>query len=149
GVKLFIFGDSYVDTGNWASFNELKVPFGMTWPGKPAGRISDGYIFTDILALFFKTSVPPLYIQWKEKSVSKDKLQYGMNFAYGGSGALPDAWENRTVALQTNAFKEVLGKKVFTEDDLKKSVAVLFLVGNDYTRYVFKLNGTEEVSFSF
>ncbi|KAJ4824226.1 hypothetical protein Tsubulata_022744 [Turnera subulata] len=134
GVKLFIFGDSYVDTGNWASFNELKGIFQAHAEEWPRNNI---------------TSVPPLYIQWKEKSVSEDELQYGMNFAYGGSGALPDAWENRTVALQTNAFKEVLGKKVFTEDDLKKSVAVLFLVGNDYTRYVFKLNGTEEVSISF
>ncbi|KAJ4824225.1 hypothetical protein Tsubulata_022743 [Turnera subulata] len=144
GVKLFLFGGSYADTGNWAAHNEMKVPFGMTWPGHPAGRVSDGYILTDILALFFKTGVPPAYSVWKKESVSKDELQYGMNFAYGGSGALPDAWENRTVALQTNTFLEVLDERVFTEDDLKNSVAVLSLIGNDYTRYVFKLNGTEE-----
>ncbi|KAJ4837255.1 hypothetical protein Tsubulata_043754, partial [Turnera subulata] len=141
--ETIYFRDSYVDTGNWAAFNELKVPFGMTWPGKPAGRISDGYVLTDIIALYFKTSVPPLYSQWKE-SVSEDELQYGMNFAYAGSGALPDAWENITVALQMNAFKEVLGKKVFTGDDLKNSVAVLSLLGNDHTSYAFRLNGTEE-----
>lgn len=55
--KLFVFGDSYVDTGNtkpdgrgaWA------FPYGITYPGKPSGRFSDGHISTDFLgtALLF------------------------------------------------------------------------------------------------
>ncbi|KAI3894042.1 hypothetical protein MKW92_026060 [Papaver armeniacum] len=48
--KLFLFGDSYLDTGN----NNLtvrcwKFPYGMAIPGVPTGRYSDGLIFTDFL----------------------------------------------------------------------------------------------------
>jgi hypothetical protein len=47
--KLFVFGDSYVDTGNWPKNvrGPWKEPFGKTFPGKPNGRASDGRVLTD------------------------------------------------------------------------------------------------------
>ncbi|KAJ6325585.1 hypothetical protein OIU76_012628 [Salix suchowensis] len=47
--KLFVFGDSYVDTGNWPKnvSGTWKEPFGLTFPGKPDGRASDGRVLTD------------------------------------------------------------------------------------------------------
>nr|GLL27828.1 GDSL esterase/lipase At5g03610-like [Ipomoea trifida] len=39
--KLFVFGDSYADTGNWPPTNAStpwREPYGMTFPGKPSGR---------------------------------------------------------------------------------------------------------------
>lgn len=47
--KLFVFGDSYVDTGNWPQNvrGPWKEPFGKTFPGKPNGRASDGRVLTD------------------------------------------------------------------------------------------------------
>ncbi|KAF8018576.1 hypothetical protein BT93_H3457 [Corymbia citriodora subsp. variegata] len=50
-TKLFVFGDSYADTGNLdkAEGRSWKVPYGKTFPGCPAGRFSDGLIFTDFL----------------------------------------------------------------------------------------------------
>ncbi|KAJ6752130.1 hypothetical protein OIU85_002547 [Salix viminalis] len=49
--KLFVFGDSYVDTGNSriSLATSWKVPYGITFPGKPAGRFSDGRVLTDFL----------------------------------------------------------------------------------------------------
>ncbi|CAL0326749.1 unnamed protein product [Lupinus luteus] len=51
--KLFVFGDSYCDTGNIkkAIANSWKDPYGVTFPGKPVGRFSDGRVFTDYLDL--------------------------------------------------------------------------------------------------
>lgn len=48
---LFVFGDSYADTGNnrKSVANSWKVPYGVTFPGKPAGRFSDGRVLTDYL----------------------------------------------------------------------------------------------------
>lgn len=52
-VSLFVFGDSYVDTGNWRKSmgSSWKEPYGSTFPGKPAGRFSDGRVLTDYIGL--------------------------------------------------------------------------------------------------
>lgn len=49
--KLFVFGDSYVDTGNTRidQPGSWKNPYGITFPGKPAGRFSDGRVLTDYI----------------------------------------------------------------------------------------------------
>lgn len=52
--KLFVFGDSYVDTGNLGKLGRdfarsWYYPYGITFPGKPSGRFSDGRVFTDFL----------------------------------------------------------------------------------------------------
>lgn len=56
--KLFVFGDSYVDTGNTRKGvpGSWKDPYGVTFPGKPAGRFSDGRVLTD----FIGTWLPPI-----------------------------------------------------------------------------------------
>ena len=53
-VKLFVFGDSYADTGNWEKFAaSWKEPYGFTFPGKPAGRFSDDRVLTDYIGRQF------------------------------------------------------------------------------------------------
>ena len=49
--KLFVFGDSYVDTGNnrKPAAKSWQYPYGVTFPGKPTGRFSDGRVLTDYL----------------------------------------------------------------------------------------------------
>ncbi|XP_039685791.1 GDSL esterase/lipase At5g03610 isoform X2 [Medicago truncatula] len=51
-VKLFVFGDSYADTGNFMGSPSYKQPYGITFPGKPAGRFSDGRVLTDYIGVF-------------------------------------------------------------------------------------------------
>uniref|UniRef100_A0A803NWV7 GDSL esterase/lipase n=1 Tax=Cannabis sativa TaxID=3483 RepID=A0A803NWV7_CANSA len=45
GVKLFVFGDSYADTGNSRKHTAVswKPPYGITFPGKPAGSFVSGH----------------------------------------------------------------------------------------------------------
>lgn len=46
--KIFVFGDSYADTGNSRTTEESwRCPYGMTIPGVPSGRYSDGLMLTD------------------------------------------------------------------------------------------------------
>ncbi|KAJ4829940.1 hypothetical protein Tsubulata_021506 [Turnera subulata] len=148
GLKLFVFGDSYADTGNFEAVkrpgNPFNYPLGMTWPGKPAGRPSDGYVLTDILALFLNTSAPPTYSLWeKNSSAAESELKNGMNFAFGGSGALT-TWENVTLSVQLRQFKQLVESMVFTPSDLQDSVAVLSSVGNDWG-YFFAINNRSVV----
>ena len=61
---LFVFGDSFADTGNhrpkatnlhqgFANItNEAwHNPYGCTFPGRPAGRFSDGLVVTDYIGM--------------------------------------------------------------------------------------------------
>lgn len=52
-TKLFVFGDSYADTGNIKRgfAPSWKHPYGVTFPGKPAGRFSDGRVLTDYIGM--------------------------------------------------------------------------------------------------
>ncbi|XP_042940326.1 GDSL esterase/lipase At5g03610-like isoform X3 [Carya illinoinensis] len=50
--KLFVFGDSYSDTGNTDKTQSAwEYPYGITFPGKPAGRFSSGRVLTDFFDL--------------------------------------------------------------------------------------------------
>ncbi|XP_059597882.1 GDSL esterase/lipase At5g03610 [Vitis vinifera] len=52
-IKLFVFGGSYVDTGNRDSTaRSWKEPYGITDPGRPAGHFSDGQVFTEYIGVF-------------------------------------------------------------------------------------------------
>ncbi|KAK8651251.1 hypothetical protein V6N13_140860 [Hibiscus sabdariffa] len=57
--RMFVFGDSYADTGN----NRIdlaaawKFPYGITFPGKPAGRFSDGRVSTDFIGKLYFSSL--------------------------------------------------------------------------------------------
>lgn len=52
-TKLFVFGDSYADTGNIKSslVPSRNEPYGVTFPGKPSGRFSDGRVLTDYIGM--------------------------------------------------------------------------------------------------
>ncbi|XP_031268398.1 GDSL esterase/lipase At5g03610-like [Pistacia vera] len=136
-VKLFVFGDSYADTGNWgksaASWNE---PYGLTYPGKPAGRFSDGRVLTDFLAshLGMKSPIP----FEMRKSENGSNLQHGMNFAYGGTGVFNTMANEPNMTVQINNFQQQLEENVFTKHDLNSSIALVSLAGNDYLTYIMK-----------
>ncbi|XP_057423244.1 GDSL esterase/lipase At5g03610-like isoform X2 [Lotus japonicus] len=146
--KLFIFGDSYVDTGNSRKdiSNSWKVPYGMTFPQKPAGRWSDGRVLTDYVAQFLGLKSPLPYEFRKE--APPQYLKYGMNFAYGGSGVFKTLAPYPNMTTQINFLEQLIEEKVFTLSDLSKSVALVSVAGNDY-RYYLANNGTAEGIPSF
>ncbi|GAB4833406.1 hypothetical protein Ancab_031649 [Ancistrocladus abbreviatus] len=134
--KLFVFGDSYADTGNTNKTlsDAWKVPYGMTFPGKPDGRWCNGHILTDYVAKFMSTRTPVAFRSWKNHP---NKLKQGMNFAYGGTGVfdIPGViYPNMT--RQIDLFQQLVDQKVYNSSDLQDSVVLVTLSGNDYSAYV-------------
>ncbi|XP_021836062.1 GDSL esterase/lipase At5g03610 isoform X2 [Spinacia oleracea] len=133
--KLFVFGDSYADTGNNRISNgdSWKLPYGITFPGKPSGRFSDGRVFTDFLARYLGLKSPVAY---KFRRFGGKHLKYGMNFAFGGTGVFDTTAPYPNMTTQIDFFERLLNESVFTPFDLETSIAHVSLVGNDYSAYL-------------
>ncbi|CAD5191931.1 unnamed protein product [Musa acuminata subsp. malaccensis] len=138
--KLFVFGDSYADTGNLGKKLGRNIarswfePYGMTFPKKPAGRFSDGKVLTDYVASLIRISSP---IPYKIRRVG-DKLmllQNGMNFAVSGSGIFDTGNFQRNLSAQIDEFQSQIDAGVFSEHDIKFSVALIVASGNDYMHF--------------
>ncbi|XP_047976955.1 GDSL esterase/lipase At5g03610-like [Salvia hispanica] len=135
-TKLFVFGDSYADTGNVRKSlgNSWNQPYGTTFPGKPAGRFSDGRILTDFIAKFLQVKSPLAY-EWME--MGGKKLKNGLNFAYGGSGVFNTLGELLpNMSTQIGFFDKLMQNSVYTKSDLKSSVVLVCLSGNDYGAFL-------------
>ncbi|KAK4478597.1 hypothetical protein RD792_014085 [Penstemon davidsonii] len=157
-TKLFVFGDSYADTGNLRKSlaSSWKQPYGLTFPGKPAGRFSDGRVLTDYFAKFFGLKSPIAYTLMKMGGNNNNKVRNGMNFAFGGSGVF-DASGNSSpnMSTQIDFFKKLIMIKInesntiYTKRDLKSSVVLVTLVGNDYAAYTARPDATAQGLRSF
>ncbi|KAF2318329.1 hypothetical protein GH714_005284 [Hevea brasiliensis] len=62
----------------------------------------------------------------------KSGLQFGMNFAYGGTGVFDTLNNAPDMSTQINYFQQLLQEKVYTKHDLNSSIALVSLAGNDY-----------------
>ncbi|XP_058741514.1 GDSL esterase/lipase At5g03610-like [Vicia villosa] len=142
-VKLFVFGDSYVDTGNFLNSSSYKTPYGMTYPGKPAGRFSDGRVLTDYIASFLKIETPTPY-SFRNSSTP----QSGINFAYGGTGVFLTHVNGPNMTVQIDSFENLIKQNVYTKQDLQSSVALVSASGNDYLAFIKTGNITEIKSFT-
>ncbi|KAJ8899593.1 hypothetical protein K2173_018567 [Erythroxylum novogranatense] len=133
--KLFVFGDSYVDTGNnrKSSGSSWKAPYGITFPGKPAGRYSDGLVLTDYLARFIGIKSPIAY-RWRNLGVKL--LKYGVNFAYGGSGVFDTPVQYPNMTTQIDYFQDMINHKIYSSMDIEGSVALVSAAGNDYSAFI-------------
>ncbi|XP_059646719.1 GDSL esterase/lipase At5g03610 isoform X3 [Cornus florida] len=136
-TKLFVFGDSYADTGNnrKSEANSWKVPYGITFPGKPAGRFSDGRVFTDYIAKFLGIKSPIPY-RWRNFGIKR--LRNGMNFAYGGTGVFDTLILDPNMTTQIGFFEKLINDSVYTKHDLQSSLAHVSVAGNDYAAYLYK-----------
>ncbi|KAL6289317.1 hypothetical protein ACE6H2_006827 [Prunus campanulata] len=135
-VKLFVFGDSYVDTGNIRKSvsPSWKEPYGITFPGKPAGRFSNGRVLIDYIASFFSIRSPVPYAL--RKFGKKSKLQSGMNFAFGGTGVFDTLVSGPNLTTQIDFFEQLLQQKVYAKNDVvNSSIALVSVAGNDYAAH--------------
>ncbi|CAN1780834.1 GDSL esterase/lipase At5g03610, partial [Linum perenne] len=142
-VKLFVFGDSYADTGNWdKSAGSWNQPYGITFPGKPAGRFSDGRIFTDYIGKMSSSS----FCFIDNFSKGSRRVQYGMNFAYGGTGVFDTLIQAPNMAAQINLFQNTIEQKTYRKQDLiNSSIALVSIAGNDYLTYIQKNGKIQEL----
>ncbi|XP_061357079.1 GDSL esterase/lipase At5g03610-like [Gastrolobium bilobum] len=132
--KLFLFGDSYADTGNTRRDvpGSWKEPYGITFPGKSAGRFSDGRLLTDYIAKNLGLKSPPPY---KLRKLIPQHLKYGMNFAFGATGVFDTSSTNPNMTIQIDFFKQIIEEELYTASDLSNSVAYVSVAGNDYGYY--------------
>ncbi|KAJ4834963.1 hypothetical protein Tsubulata_004111 [Turnera subulata] len=142
--KLFVFGDSYADTGNIPKSlsNSWKLPYGITFPGKPAGRFSDGRVSTDYLAKFIGVKSP---IPYRWMKFAANRIEYGMNYAYGGTGVMDTLVPLPNMTTQIDLFQQTINQKVYSPAHIQCSVALVSVAGNDYSAYLAR-NGTTQVS---
>ncbi|XP_059646718.1 GDSL esterase/lipase At5g03610 isoform X2 [Cornus florida] len=140
-AKLFVFGDSYADTGNnkKSDGNSWKVPYGITFPGKPAGRFSDGRVLTDFIAKFFGFKSPIAY-RWR--NMGGKRLRNGMNFAYGGTGVFDTLVSYPNMTTQIGFLQKLVNDSVYTKEDLQSSLTHVSVAGNDYSAYLAKGGNT-------
>ncbi|KAJ0552761.1 putative GDSL lipase/esterase, SGNH hydrolase superfamily [Helianthus annuus] len=147
-LKLFVFGDSYVDTGNWPKSygGSWQQPYGITYPGSPSGRFSDGRVLTDYIAGIVGTKSPITYRGWKsgEKKLS---MKYGMNFAYGGTGVFNTLVNQPNMTTQIDYFQQFVQQKQDMQLN-SSSIAIISVAGNDYATY-FTSNHTLKVTTFF
>ncbi|KAG2682938.1 hypothetical protein I3760_10G007500 [Carya illinoinensis] len=143
-LKLFVFGDSYADTGNTnKSLVPWKHPYGISFPGNPTGRFSDGLVLTDYVAKFLGLNSPIPYEGWKSSSRGIPLLQYGLNFAYGGTGVFDTVVSGPNMTVQIDFLEHLLRDNVLTTKDLESSVSFVSLAGNDDFTYL-RTNGSAQ-----
>lgn len=71
----------------------------------------------------------------KKDDVDTTRLQYGMSFAYGGTGVFDTYANYPNMTAQINLFEQLLGN-VYSPSDLSSSVALVSVAGNDYITYI-------------
>ncbi|KAL6851767.1 hypothetical protein ACP4OV_020331 [Aristida adscensionis] len=148
--KLFVFGDSFADTGNLPNGNLSEAsrtwyqPYGSSDSfhyGRPTGRFSNGFIESDFIGKFLgRFEAPPTYAKRPKNYVEPA----GMNFAVGGAGVFPVPRKAPTLGEQVGYFKKLIKDNVLHSYDLTDSVALVAISGNDYAR-VADMNSTTDV----
>lgn len=88
----------------------------------------------------------PSPIPYKWRKLENASLEYGMNFAFGGTGVFDTLVKRPNMTTQINLFRRQLQKRLYTKVDLNASLALVSLAGNDYTAYLAR-NGSALVSW--
>ncbi|XP_062194715.1 GDSL esterase/lipase At5g03610-like [Phragmites australis] len=138
--SLWVFGDSYADTGNLGDLGRELThawydPYGLTFPGHPTGRFSDGRTLTDFIASAMGVPTPVAYKL--RRGASRRVLPRGMNFAVGGAGVLDTGNFQRNISAQIDLFQAQ--HRPAAPD---AGIAVVVVSGNDYSYAADKGNST-------
>ncbi|KAJ0007791.1 hypothetical protein Pint_29359 [Pistacia integerrima] len=108
---LFVFGDSLFDPGNNQYLNNsmpsasTSWPYGMNMNNKSTGRLSDGLLVPDFVALFANLPLDPPCMQ------PRADLTNGANFASAGAGVLGESNGVMNLNAQLTNFKKVVSRK--------------------------------------
>ncbi|CAM0907007.1 unnamed protein product [Alopecurus aequalis] len=156
--RLFSFGDSLIDTGNFIHYSSSpgsvsRPPYGETFFGRPTGRWSDGRLIVDFIVKRLGFPYWPAYLEAKSPA-TKEEFRYGANFAVASGTALNQLLFQKkhldisgitpySLRIQIDWFKKVLAAIASTEEEREEVMAKsLFMVGeigaNDYNHPLFQ-----------
>jgi len=78
----------------------------------------------------------PIPYFWKDYA-GKKRLQYGMNFAYGGTGVFNTQTPLPNMTTQIDIFQNILTTgDIYYPPELTSSVALVSVAGNDYSNFI-------------
>ncbi|KAL6878338.1 hypothetical protein ACP4OV_012508 [Aristida adscensionis] len=163
-TRMFTFGDSLTDAGNFVTFfpntSVLALPYGETFFHRPTGRFCDGRLIVDFLAEALRLPLLPAYL----RGTTANDFRRGVNFAVSGATAMPQSffrdmgldltiippfsldvqlqWFNRVLSLIASTEQ---GTEVHTylyaerKEVMEKSLFVMGEIGvNDYNHPFFQ-----------
>ncbi|KAJ1284299.1 hypothetical protein BS78_03G193700 [Paspalum vaginatum] len=158
--RVFSFGDSLTDTGNFLlsvpdDFPDpaRNLPYGQTFFGRPSGRYTDGRNLLDFFAEAFGLPYVPPYL-------GGGGFQNGANFAVGGATALNGSffrergveptWTPHSLDEQMQWFKKLLPSIAKSETEHGEIMSEsLFFVGevggNDYNHLIVRGKSLDEL----
>ncbi|CAO2161626.1 unnamed protein product [Urochloa humidicola] len=160
--SIFVFGDSFTDTGNnptvFASYSVfdpvMRPPYGSTFFGFPTGRNCDGRLAIDFIAEGLGMPLVPPYL------AHDGSFRRGANFAVGGATAIdaaffhdgepPDASKfplNTSLGVQMQWFESLKPKLCNTTQECREFFGrSLFFIGElGYNDYSFSLTKGKSV----
>ncbi|WCJ39319.1 GDSL esterase/lipase 5 [Euphorbia peplus] len=157
---LFIFGDSFLDTGNNNFINTTTLdqanfwPYGETYFTYPTGRFSDGRILSDFIAEYANLPLIPTFLQ---PAGIHDQYYYnnGVNFASAGAGALIETFRGFVIDLKTQLkyYKKVEKRLRYKLGNNEAKLTIsngvyLFSIGSNDYMSLFLTNSTILNSYS-
>ncbi|KAF7019034.1 hypothetical protein CFC21_032264 [Triticum aestivum] len=146
---LFVFGDSFADTGNlpptkgnFEMSRQWKAPYGMSnrvdGSGRrqqhATGRFSDFMVQSDFIAkMLGLPQSPPTYLSTPDLHCDPS----GMNFAFYGAGMFrfPGEMMMMSVSEQVDVFESMIKDGTISHNHVTHSVALLAVSGTDYNRF--------------
>ncbi|KAI3710178.1 hypothetical protein L2E82_39952 [Cichorium intybus] len=158
--KIYSFGDSLADTGNFLHSGALtnpvigKLPYGETFFHHATGRCSNGRLIVDFIAEKYGLPYLPPYLPIVESLKSKGK--HGVNFAVAGATALDSKffydqgigqilWTNYSLNTQLGWFKRLKSSVCTTKQEcnsyFKRSLFLLGEIGGNDYNYAFFVGG--------
>lgn len=84
-------------------------------------------------------------LPYQMRKYGKDKLKYGINFAYGGTGVFDTGNLQPNMTSQIGFLRQLIKDSVYTKPDLKSSLALVTVSGNDYGAYTLS-GGSQQVT---
>ncbi|KAK3161425.1 hypothetical protein QOZ80_1BG0076950 [Eleusine coracana subsp. coracana] len=162
--RIFSFGDSIIDNGNFVfaigkGQSALKeTPFGMTFFHHPTGRVSDGRVLIDFYSQALQLPLIPPGLPEKNTG----QFPTGANFAVFASTALPGSYfkpynfslpTGWNLGGQIDWFKQVLQRIAPSDGDKKKilgeSLIVLGEIGGNEYNFWFGARRPREQAYKF
>jgi len=75
-------------------------------------------------------------VPYEQRNSRATELQFGMNFAYGGTGVFDTDVQQPNLTSQIDFFRDIIAAKVYTKTDLLFSIAFVSIAGNDYANFL-------------